>query len=164
MTAGIIGDKFEKKHPMIRGWITVISCLMTPIFFFGVTAGHGNFWISIMASALAVLFAGCYHTTAVTMIQNSISSKKTTKTMGTWTLCTTFASTFSPLIFSYSGTKLNIAANASIYGPLIMTFVLLGYLPAAFVFFLAGKRYRLEYTKRAKKSKVIAAELFALYD
>ena len=72
--AGIIGDKLESKNPMVKGWITTLSSLLSVPLMFMATAGHGNFWISIASIAAYVLVSGGYHSTAVTMIENSVSS------------------------------------------------------------------------------------------
>ena len=74
LLAGVIGDRFEKRNPMIKGWITSLSSLLSVPIMFLATAGHGNFYISIASIAAYVLVSGGYHSTAVTMIENSVSS------------------------------------------------------------------------------------------
>ena len=74
LMAGVIGDKFETRNPMTKGWITTLSSLFSIPFIFMATAGHGNFWVSIASIAAYVLVSGGYHSTAVTMIENSVTS------------------------------------------------------------------------------------------
>ena len=74
LLAGIIGDKYEKRNPMTKGWITCLSCLLTVPLMAIITGSHGNFWVAMAANAAGIFCAGSYHSTAVTMIQNSVSS------------------------------------------------------------------------------------------
>ena len=55
------------------------------------TAGHGNFYMSISAIAAYVLVSGGYHSTAVTMIENSVSSQETGKMVSAWQMYTNIA-------------------------------------------------------------------------
>ena len=54
---------------------------------------------------------------------------------------TNIAQTCSPILFGTIGAMLSVTTNVNFYGPMIMTFVALGYIPAAILFFLGGKRY-----------------------
>lgn len=76
--------------------------------------------------------------------------------MSTWTLVTSVATTISPILFTTIGTRLGIANKPQLYGPLIMAFVVLGYIPAAFTFFIAGRRYSEEQVARGAKAREIA--------
>jgi sugar phosphate permease len=74
LLAGLIGDRFEKKYPMVKGWITCLSTIFSLPMMLLACAGHGNFYISIGSIAAYVLLSGGYHSTAVTMIENSVST------------------------------------------------------------------------------------------
>ena len=84
LAAGLIGDKFENSNPMAKGWITCLSTLLSIPFILLCCMGHGNFWISISAIAAYVLVSGGYHSTAVTMIENTVSSEETGKMVSAW--------------------------------------------------------------------------------
>ena len=47
LLSGLIGDKFEQRNPMIKGWITTLSCALSVPLICLATAGHGNFYLSI---------------------------------------------------------------------------------------------------------------------
>ena len=74
MFAGLIGDRYAVKNPMVKGWITTLSCLASVPLIFLATAAHGNFWVSIASIAIYILVSGGYHSTAVTMITNTVGS------------------------------------------------------------------------------------------
>lgn len=111
LTAGIIGDKFEKKFPMTKGWITSLSTILSIPFIIACCLGHGNFWISISSIAAYVLVSGGYHATAVTMIENTVSSEETGKMVSAWQLYTNLCQTISPAIFTFIAAALNAQAN-----------------------------------------------------
>ena len=139
--SGLIGDRYESTNPMTKGWITSLSCLLAVPAIFMACAGHGNFYLSIASIAAYVLISGGYHSTAVTMIENSVSSQETGKMVSAWQMYTNIAQTFSPILFGTIGAMLSITTNTSFYGPMIMGFVAAGYRPAALLFYLGGKRY-----------------------
>ena len=148
LLAGLIGDRFEKANPMIKGWITTLSSLLSVPLMFLACAGHGSFYTSICAIAAYVMVSGGYHSTAVTMIENSVSSKETGKMVSAWQMYTNIAQTLSPILFGFVATYFNIKATPSLYGPMIMAFVALGYLPAALFFYLGGRSYVRDQTER----------------
>ena len=144
LCAGLIGDRFETKYPMTKGWITSLSCLLAVPAIFMACAGHGNFYLSMASIAAYVMISGGYHSTAVTMIENSVSSQETGKMVSAWQMYTNMAQTFSPILFGAIGTLVSISTNATLYGPMIMGFVAAGYIPAGLLFYLGGKRYAKE--------------------
>ena len=107
--------------------------------------GHGNFWLSTIALSTHILFSGGYHSTAVTMLENSVSEGKTSNIVSAWQLYTNLAQTFSPILFSFIGTYFQIFTNSKMFGNLMILFVVGGYLPAALCFYYGGKRYAKEY-------------------
>ena len=144
LLAGVIGDKFEQSNPMIKGWITSMSCAISIPLICLACASHGNFYLSMAAIAGYVMVSGGYHSTAVTMIENSVSSQETGKMVSAWQMYTNIAQTCSPILFGTIGAMLSISSNVQIYGPMIMGFVAAGYIPAAILFYLGGKRYAAE--------------------
>jgi sugar phosphate permease len=84
LMAGLVGDKFENSYPMAKGWITSLSTLLSIPAILLCCLGHGNFWISIASIAAYVLVSGGYHSTAVTMIENTVSSEETGKMVSAW--------------------------------------------------------------------------------
>lgn len=111
LAAGLIGDKFEKKFPMTKGWITCLSTFLSIPFIVLCCLPHGNFYISIASIAAYILISGGYHATAVTMIENTVSSEETGKMVSAWQLYTNLCQTISPAIFSFIAAGLNAKAN-----------------------------------------------------
>ena len=69
---GIIGDRFENKNAMVKGWICSISALISCLLISLAFSGHGNFWLTMFAVSMHILISGGFSSTAITMIQNSI--------------------------------------------------------------------------------------------
>jgi hypothetical protein len=46
--------------------------------------GHGNFWLSAIALSAHILFSGGYHSTAITMVENSVPVSKTSNIVSAW--------------------------------------------------------------------------------
>lgn len=111
LLAGLIGDKFEQSNPMIKGWITTMSCAMSIPLICLATASHGNFYLSMAAIAAYVMVSGGYHSTAVTMIENSVSSQETGKMVSAWQMYTNIAQTCSPILFGTIGAMLGVSSN-----------------------------------------------------
>ena len=84
LIAGIIGDKLERKYPMTKGYLTTLSTLISIPLIFLCCLGHGNFWISSIALSMHILFSGGYHSTAITMVENSVSVGKTSNIVSAW--------------------------------------------------------------------------------
>jgi hypothetical protein len=84
-------DKLEKKNPMTKGYLTTISTMVSIPLIFLCCLGHGNFWLSTIALSTHILFSGGYHSTAVTMIENSVSVGKTSNIVSAWQLYTNLA-------------------------------------------------------------------------
>jgi MFS family permease len=148
LAAGLIGDRFEKTNPMVKGWITSLSTLFSIPFIILCCMGHGNFWISISAIAAYVLISGGYHSTAVTMIENTVSSEETGKMVSSWQLYTNLCQTISPAIFSFIAAAMNAKSNPAYFGKILIAFVAAGYIPSAFLFWKGGKKYVEEMTKK----------------
>ena len=141
LMAGLIGDKFEKTNPMAKGWITCLSTLLSIPFIFLCCAPHGNFWISIISIAAYILVSGGYHATAVTMIENTVSSEDTGKMVSSWQLYTNLCQTVSPAIFSFIAAAFNAKANPAYFGKILIAFIAAGYIPSAYMFYKGGKEY-----------------------
>lgn len=84
LLAGLIGDRFERSNPMIKGWITSLSSVLSVPLIVLACAGHGSFYVSISAIAAYIMVSGGYHSTAVTMIENSVTSQETGKMVSAW--------------------------------------------------------------------------------
>ena len=82
--SGIIGDKLERKNPMAKGYLTTLSTLISIPLILLCCLGHGNFWLSSIALSLHILFSGGYHSTAVTMVENSVSVSKASNIVSAW--------------------------------------------------------------------------------
>lgn len=109
LLSGIIGDKLEKKYPMTKGYLTTISTMISIPLIFLCCLGHGNFWLSTLALSTHILFSGGYHSTAITMVENSVSVSKTSNIVSAWQLYTNLAQVLSPILFSFLGTYLKIS-------------------------------------------------------
>lgn len=84
LLSGLIGDRFEQSNPMIKGWITTLSTALSLPMMMLACAGKG-FYTSIFAIAAYVLISGGYHSTAVTMIENSArNSDETSRMVSSW--------------------------------------------------------------------------------
>ena len=70
-----------------------------------------------------------------------MTTEETGKILGAYNLYTSLATTLSPIIFGYLATLYNAKTNPMVYGRLLIAFVLSGYLPAAFFYRIAGKKY-----------------------
>lgn len=138
LAAGLIGDKFEKRHPMTKGWITSLSTFLAIPFITICCLPHGNFWISIASIAAYILISGGYHATAVTMIENTVSGEETGKMVSAWQLYTNLCQTISPAIFSFIASALNAKSNPAYFGKILIAFIAAGYIPSAYMFYKGG--------------------------
>ena len=68
LLTGLIGDRFENKNPMVKGWICSISALISCFLSVLACSGHGNFWLTMFAVSMHILISGGFSTTAITMI------------------------------------------------------------------------------------------------
>ena len=138
---GVLGDRQEGKNPKIKAQIcqfsSIASCILLPICFWG----HGNFWISLAAMSFNILLTGGQASAAITMMQNSVKSEEVGKVIGAYNMFTSLTATMAPIIFGYLATAYNAKANPLMYGRLLTGFVFAGYLPAAILFWIAGKKY-----------------------
>ena len=141
LAAGLIGDRFEKKYPMMKGWITSMSTFLSIPFIVSCCLPHGNFWVSIASIAAYILVSGGYHATAVTMIENTVSSEETGRMVSAWQLYTNLCQTISPAIFSFIAAALNAKANPAYFGKILIAFITAGYIPSAYMFWKGGKHY-----------------------
>lgn len=91
LLAGIIGDKFERKYPMTKGYITTFSTLFSIPLVLLCCLNHGNFWLSTFALSMHILVSGGYHSTAITMVENSVTVGQTTNIVSAWQLYTNIA-------------------------------------------------------------------------
>lgn len=153
LAAGLIGDKFEKKYPMAKGWITSLSTLLSIPFIIACCMGHGSFWISISSIAAYILVSGGYHATAVTMIENTVSSEETGKMVSAWQLYTNLCQTISPAIFSFIAAALNAKANPAYFGKILIAFICAGYIPSGILFFIGGKKYVKEMEEKRQREE-----------
>ena len=151
LAAGLIGDKFENSNPMAKGWITCLSTLLSIPLICLCCLGHGNFWISISAIAAYVLVSGGYHSTAVTMIENTVSSEETGKMVSAWQLYTNLCQTISPAIFSFIATAVNAKSNPAFFGKILIGFICAGYIPSGILFFIGGKKYVQEMKEKKER-------------
>lgn len=143
LLAGIIGDRFEKKNYMTKGYITSLGSLLPVPFIVLALLGHGSFWLSMSCIAAFVLLSGGYHATAVTMIENvAKDSSENERMIGAWNLYTNICHSLSPIVFGAMATYWNAKSNPIIYGRLLIGFVVAGYLPAGLLFWRSGQRYK----------------------
>ena len=76
---GFLGDKLESFSPMAKGWICIVSSLLSIPAIALCCWGHGNFYLSMAAMSLYILVSGCYNSNAITMMQNTVKSEETGK-------------------------------------------------------------------------------------
>lgn len=141
LVGGIIGDRQESKNPNIKGQICAYSSLVACPLMVLCCAAHGNFWLSLFAMSLNILFTGGQASAAITMMQNSVPTEETGKVVGAYNMYTSLTATLSPIVFGYLATLYNAKANPLMYGRLLIGFVLGGYLPSACLYWIAGKKY-----------------------
>ena len=65
---GFLGDKLESKSLMAKGWICILSSLLSIPAIAMCCLGHGNFWLSMIAMSFYILISGCYNSNAITMM------------------------------------------------------------------------------------------------
>lgn len=138
---GIVGDRMEGKNPKFKAHLckfsNIASCILLPLCFMG----HGNFWLSLLTMSMNVLFTGGQASAAITMLQNAVSTEEIGKIIGAYNMFTSLTATVAPIIFGYLATSVyNAKLNPIYYGRLLIGFVLGGYLPAAFLYHIAGKK------------------------
>ena len=68
ITAGLIGEKYEKKYPMTQSLICLIGGLISIPFVIASTLYQKNFYISMFCSAMTIFFSGSYYSPAITMM------------------------------------------------------------------------------------------------
>lgn len=84
MISGIIGDKLERRYPMTKGYLMTMSTLLSIPMIILCFLGHGNFWLSTIALSMHILLSGGFHSTAITMVENSVSASKTSNIVSAW--------------------------------------------------------------------------------
>jgi MFS family permease len=68
LLTGLIGDRFENKNPMVKGWICTMSAISSCLLTVLACSGHGNFWLTMFAVSMHILISGGFSTTTITMI------------------------------------------------------------------------------------------------
>jgi MFS family permease len=74
---GFLGDKLEQSSEMAKGWICILSSLLSIPAMALCCWNHGNFWLSMAAMSIYILVSGCYNSNAITMMQNTVPSEQT---------------------------------------------------------------------------------------
>jgi hypothetical protein len=91
MLGGIIGDKFSKKYHRTNALICMLGALLAvPLIGAGMIF-QTNFWFSISAASLSILFSGSYFSPAITMMQNSSTSENAGNVVSVYTFVTCIA-------------------------------------------------------------------------
>ena len=91
MLGGIIGDKYSKKHHRTRAMICMIGALLAIPLIGAGTILQTNFWFSISAASLSILFSGSYFSPAITMMQNSSTPENAGNVVSVYTFVTCIA-------------------------------------------------------------------------
>ena len=100
LLGGIIGDKYSKKYSRTNSLICMLGALVAIPLIGAGTLFHSNFWFSVSAASLSILFSGSYFAPAITMMQNSSTPENTGNVVSVYTFVTCIAQTISPLIFN----------------------------------------------------------------
>lgn len=143
MLSGILSDRLETKQNL-----TAKSkiCMFSSFLAFPLTAlcclVQNNFWFSISAITLKTLLSASFNSPAMTMMQNTCSSKEVGKIISGHMFYQTIAGGLCPLIFSKIATVMGASATPAIYGKLLAVFALFGYWGSIPFWWLAGRSYK----------------------
>lgn len=142
LAGGIISDHFEGKNLMSKAYICMISSLLA----FPLTAlcclNQSSFYFSMIAITLKTFMSASFTSPAITMMQNTTSSKDQGNIISSHVFWTAIAATACPIAFSSVANFFGAAANPAIYGNILTGFALLGYWGSIPFWWLAGKSYK----------------------
>jgi MFS family permease len=150
LSGGLISDYFEKKNKRAKSIVCMVSSFMAFPLTAACCLNQGSFWFSIIAITLKTLLSGGFSSPAITMMQNTTSSKDQGNIISSHMFYTTIVATFTPILFGLVSNIFGAASDPRIYGYVLTLFAGLGYWGSIPFWFLAGKSYE-EYMVEQEK-------------
>lgn len=147
MTGGIVSDKFEKRgNYMTKTYVCILGAVLGIPTIIMCTMIQTNFWLSIAMLAIEFLLAEGWIGPTISMIVTTISPQNKGYSIGAFYFLATVAGTISNFSVNFCLNYFNADKNKSLYGTIIMIFVVSSYTLSIPFFYLAG----IEYTKFKK--------------
>ena len=142
LLGGILSDQYEKRDLRAKSKVCMASSFMA----FPLTAMcclcQTNFWFSIAMITLKTLLSGGFQSPAITMMQNTTSSKDQGNIISSHMFYTTVMATVCPIFFSFVSNYFGAGGDPRIYGYVLTSFAALGYWGSIPFWWLAGRSYK----------------------